>query len=710
MRRTLALFLVLAINTPLHAQTVPPALMVKVDDKSQPLGLAKLETEVRILGYVAETAATMTFFNPLDRVMEGDLYFPLPEGATVSGYALDVEGKMVDGVAVEKRKGREVFEEIVRQGIDPGLVEWTKGNNFKTRVFPIPPRGTRTIRVEYVTDLLGSPGHPAYHLPLNFKRKLREFSLRVEVVKPGAEPKIEKGRLANFAFERWRDGFVAETKLTNVTLTEDLIVALPNVQEQNVLVEKAGDGDVYFAIRDFPEVPSGEQAAPPKHMVLYWDASGSRTSSDHEREIGLVKAYVESLARPASARKRMVHVDVILLRNEQSKQKHFVFPATQPDRLIAELKRVEYDGGTQIGALTPKPGLPTPDFYMLFTDGISNFGTDLPAGMDAPVYVFSADATADHAFLRHLAMTTGGRYFNLKRMDDASVVPAIGQPAYCLLSAEAGEGQVAQMVPELPQPIAGRFTLVGKLAGNEAKVTVNYGYPGGESAEKRTFTVSRDEAAEGSLLRRLWAQTKLADLMDQQERNEAEIVALGKEQGMVTPFTSLIVLDSLDQYLEHEIAPPKSLPEMQEEYLRQVDTIEFQERKQKADKLEAVVEMWKARVEWWNTKFKYPKDFKYKEPKNLGAGMGGGGGGFFGGRAPRAADPEMPENPMPAPAEEEMQRRPELRASAAEPSAPQTIEETESEMVPFESNLSLIVGGGEEATQSRRQPGIVIKP
>ena len=45
--------------------------------------------------------------------MEGDLYFPLPEGATVSGYALDIEGRMIDGVAVEKHKGRQVFENIV---------------------------------------------------------------------------------------------------------------------------------------------------------------------------------------------------------------------------------------------------------------------------------------------------------------------------------------------------------------------------------------------------------------------------------------------------------------------------------------------------------------------------------------------------------------------------------------------------------------------
>ena len=44
-----------------------------------------------------------------------------------------------------------------------------------------------------------------------------------------------------------------------------------------------------------------------------------------------------------------------------------------------------------------------------------------------------------------------------------------------------------------------------------------------------------------------------------QKKNEREIVALGKQLGMVTPYTSLIVLDTLEQYVQNEIAPPKSL-------------------------------------------------------------------------------------------------------------------------------------------------------
>jgi Ca-activated chloride channel family protein len=270
MKRLLFSTLILLGASPLFAQNVPPALMVQVKDRSEPLRMSKIQSEVRIVGYVAETVTTMTFANPYDRVLQGDLYFPLPSGSTISGYALDINGKMIDGVAVEKHKGREVFEKIVRQNVDPGLIEWTKGNNFKTRVFPIPARGNRTIRVEYVTELAGEADDPAYHLPLNFSRPVDDFSLRVEVVKQVVAPRVAQGGLPNFDFKRWRESYVAETRLTDVTLTEDLLVAVPNVEKQRVVVERTPAGDCYFAIHDLPAVPDSPGLAPRPPVSRCW--------------------------------------------------------------------------------------------------------------------------------------------------------------------------------------------------------------------------------------------------------------------------------------------------------------------------------------------------------------------------------------------------------------------------------------------------------
>ena len=47
--------------------------------------------------------------------------WPLAEGASIGGYALDINGQFVDAVIVGKQKAREVFEAEKRKGNGPGL-------------------------------------------------------------------------------------------------------------------------------------------------------------------------------------------------------------------------------------------------------------------------------------------------------------------------------------------------------------------------------------------------------------------------------------------------------------------------------------------------------------------------------------------------------------------------------------------------------------
>src|SRR5512135_2608720 len=182
-RRALLVAVAICVAPLAGGQTRPPALLVQPpgQQSSQPVELQKLEIDTRIHGFLAETALTMTFRNPHSRPLEGQRVFPLPDGATVSGYALDVNGALVDGVAIEKERAQVVFEKEVRRGVDPGLVEWTQGNNFRTRVYPIPARGRRTVSVRFVQELAATAQGPVYRLPLTFKESLGEFRLVLDV-------------------------------------------------------------------------------------------------------------------------------------------------------------------------------------------------------------------------------------------------------------------------------------------------------------------------------------------------------------------------------------------------------------------------------------------------------------------------------------------------------------------------------------------------
>ena len=125
--------------------------------KRVPLHVDRLQLGVSVIGEVALTTLTLRFQNHTDRMQEGEFLMELPAGATVSDYALEVNGELRESVAVEKERARYAYETIKRQMIDPGIVEREANNVYRTRVFPIPPKGTKELRIGYVERLSAVP-------------------------------------------------------------------------------------------------------------------------------------------------------------------------------------------------------------------------------------------------------------------------------------------------------------------------------------------------------------------------------------------------------------------------------------------------------------------------------------------------------------------------------------------------------------------------
>jgi Ca-activated chloride channel homolog len=352
---------------------------------------------------------------------------------------------------------------------------------------------------------------------------------------------------------------------------------------------------------------------------------------------------------------------LILFRNISAKPKRLTLKNGRVDNLISELKKVEYDGGTQMAAITPFPIGQQPDMYFLFSDGISNFGSEWPQGFKSPVYAFSSDPNTNHLFLRRLAHATGGEYYNLAKLKDSQVVASIGQAAYSFISATVKGGKLTEIVPAEGQPVHGRFNLAGKLNGPAATLILNYGAKG-RILHSESFEIKASLAEQGDLLARFWAQKKVMQLAMFPKRNQQKLVELGKRYGLVTPGTSLIVLERLEQYVEHEIAPPKTLPEMRNEYMRTMDARMANKKQEDKSKLEAIIALWQKRIDWWKKDFKYPKNFRYKDKpkkKGLRASTGAADPMDMEGEAerderpsPDSAAPPPPNRPRPVEAKE----------------------------------------------------------
>ena len=211
----------------------------------EPVRLKSLDINVSVTGIYAETTQVMHFYNPNKRTFAGELVFPLPDNAVVCGYALDIDGIMRDGVIVPKQEARKILEEEERKGADPGLVEQVQGNIYKTRIYPFPPEGTRTVSITYITELTVSGDEAAYHLPLSHASQVEQVALRVEVNQAPCRPEITGG-LGNMTLTTWQRAWVAEAKLTKGLITEDLLIRLPNLPVELVMVEKNGRWRMFF--------------------------------------------------------------------------------------------------------------------------------------------------------------------------------------------------------------------------------------------------------------------------------------------------------------------------------------------------------------------------------------------------------------------------------------------------------------------------------
>lgn len=588
----------------------PPMLWIAApraegrEPKSAPVTIERLGLEIDVQGFVAETTVTMTFANPNARALEGELYFPLPADATIAGYALDVDGVLVDGVAIERDRARVVFEKEVRKGVDPGLVEWTRGNVFRTRIYPIPAQGRRTVRVRFLSELGASEGSLTYRLPLAFKERIQEATLHVSVW--GAAPVVAWPHKAPLAFKRKGSTSTVTGRAAASALSGELVVKVPIPSGVAQAVETTPEGERFFAAR---QSIAGLSRVPPVprragHVAIVWDASGSRAGAQHERALAFLEAYFADKG-PSTT------VDVTILRNVAEPPTRFVLSGGKLGALGARLRGLDYDGGTQLGALTPRAGEARPDLVFFFTDGLSTFGAHEPR-FEAPVYALSVDQRVHRPLLEAIAERTGGRYIDLLQHDAKRGAQLVGAQPLTVARVTVESGVVTDVRPRPGEPVDDDVTVAGRLESDAARIRVDLGV-GATHVASFTFDLSATDTAHGTTLATLWAQRRVQELAAFPKQNRDELVALGRRYGLVTPETSLLVLERLEQYVEHEVRPPAQLEAMRRAW---DDTKRAQledERRDRASKLEHILALWNERVAWWETKFRYPPGFRYRD-------------------------------------------------------------------------------------------------
>lgn len=587
-----------------------PAIKASLNAQEKPIKLVSLETSVRIYGYLAETSMTMKFVNPNRRTLEGELYFPLPESGVLTGYALDIDGDMVDGVAVEKQKAREVFEKEVRKGVDPGIVEKVKGNNFKTRIYPLLSNKPRTIRVTFTTELKENDQDAIYGLPLKLSKNVENFFLRIEVIESPGKPRVTIEGLKASEFEPLASGWFTELKAVGSEISSEIKVTIPQNSTEKIMVEKGSDGKYYFCIQGVERAPSfGSRQKPANHIVLFYDASDSGKNRDKKAESAfLTKLFNSELVA------EQVTVSVVPFRNKLNASTKVVLSRGESEKLMEKLDGIPFDGASSFSALSGH-GLKRPDFYLLLSDGINTFGRSIVPEFNAPVLAVTSSAGSDYEFMSAIAAKSGGKLLNLKELNAVEAVKLAGAPFWGIVEKMIGNG-LSEVFPSGAQRVNGRYSLIGRIDSEEASIEASFGNRTAISSTRK-FSVAKKKSVKGDFIRKLWAGKKIQELLAAKDKNRREIIKLSSKHGIVTEFTSLIVLERIDQYVEHRIVPPATKPEWRKSYFEVLEADDAQEQKTREKNIENILAMWENRLKWWETDFS-KVDMSILKSKNEG--------------------------------------------------------------------------------------------
>jgi Ca-activated chloride channel family protein len=565
----------------------PPAIVVPTPGQ-QAIQLRSARIRTTLAGGQAQTDVELVLFNPNGRQLEGELQFPLLQGQVVTAFALDVNGRLRDAVAVPKARGQEIFEDIRRRRVDPGLLEATAGNQYKLRVYPLPPHGERRVALTVTETLVRQLGTAMLRLPLEFGAPVG--TLDVAVTAPGARPgelRLVGGPPGVEAAPASQDGATLRLVRRHWEAPRGaagwLQVGLREPDRPQLMLGSTG-ATRYFS----GHVPLRDELVrrpDPKHVALVWDASGS--GAQQARVLAVLDSWFAALHQP-------VQVSLVVVRNRAEPVRRFTVAPGRFAVLAEALRQEPFDGASNFDDLPVPAGV---DLTLLVSDGLATDGQRrIGYRAAAPLFAINGATAADVPRLTRLAERTGGAY-----VDAAALAPAEAARAM-LMHGWRIERLHSVVAEDLVAPSRavreGRIALAGRVIDTGGVVEIALAHPDGR---RRTLRARLPATETGRRWPgQQWAQWRTDELADHAPAHAAELRRIAAEHGIAGPNTSLIVLELASDYAQYDLPPPL---ELAGEVARLRQLRQGQERATQQAHLEQMVRQFEARQRWWERDF-----------------------------------------------------------------------------------------------------------
>lgn len=554
-------------------------LLVTVDGRDVPLTIGYHKVTVDIRDQIARTVIEESFVNHTSSQLEGVFHFPLPADASISDFGMWIGDELVQADVVEKQRAREIYETILRERRDPGLLEWAGGNLFKARVFPIFPQAEKRVTITYTQVLPMRDGSYRYAYPLASEmlrqKPLRELQLMVNLVSTAPLTSVRcvshPARIRQSA-NAARIEFAAQ----EVVPSRDFeLVVEPDAGRQplSAVPHQRGSDGYFLLLLNPPSERAGRRllgGGEPLRLIVLADTSGSMDAAQRAVQAELLRALLASLGRRDRFLLAACDVECSWLTDG--------FQAPGDNEVEKAVDALAHRGSlgwsdlerafASAAAMAAKADGPCQILYL--GDGVpataetdpTAFAKQLPellkdaVAKGASCHAIATGSTYETVVLKALAAQGAGSFRRIE--GDGGPVKAARELLEELtrapvrhLAIEFKGLRAARVYPEeLPnlsagsqQVIVGRYQPASLAADATVRITGRLGEKD-VAFEQPLRLPAGDEG--NSFIPRLWARHHLDYLLAQGTAPAVreEIVAFSQEYRIMTPYTSFLVLES----------------------------------------------------------------------------------------------------------------------------------------------------------------------
>ncbi len=336
----------------------------------------KLDVKMAIHGPLCLTEMEMVFDNPHNRRVEGTFACELPIGATVSRFAKEVFGKLMEGEVVERKKAVRIYTDILHTPRDPALMEQDQGNRFSTRIWPIEARARTRLILTYSQVIpVNEQNRREFRVPLAGLPRIGNFSLSAVCRPlPGAKVTADTSWFGLSLQSKGTRVYIKQPRQKKNFQPKRDFVVLVETEEQSVPIRVVAGRYQMVLVRPNVETRT-EESSNHKRWNIYFDTSASMATASEYR-IAVLKSVLTNVSEAfPEASVKLLAFDL-----EQNTICQKKTANIEVSSILHKLKRRGFLGATNLEKVLAHLGKEAratkkAHTFVLFTDGIPTLGS-----------------------------------------------------------------------------------------------------------------------------------------------------------------------------------------------------------------------------------------------------------------------------------------------------------------------------------------------